>query len=75
METIIKKENGKYFVEIPDKLLSKLDINNKEVNIDIEDGKLVLSSKLNDNKELSLSERLDYYSKKNLIKKYDWGKI
>lgn len=70
----IEKINNKFFVELPDEVIKALNIkSNDDLQVLIKDDKIVLEDK--ENSEMSLEDRLDYYSSKNLIKKYDWGKV
>jgi len=61
------------FLEIPESILNDLDISlNDEVSIRIENGNIVITK---EEKELTVEDRLNIYSSKNLIKKYDWGEV
>ncbi len=74
MKAKIEKINNKFFVELPDEVIKALNIkSNDDLQVLIKDNKIVLEDK--ENSEMSLEDRLDYYSSKNLIKKYDWGKV
>lgn len=73
IKTKLERINNKLFLEIPESILNDLDISlNDEVSIRIENGNIVISK---EEKELTVEDRLNIYSSKNLIKKYDWGKV
>jgi antitoxin component of MazEF toxin-antitoxin module len=73
IKTKLERINNKLFLEIPESILNDLDISlNDEVSIRIENGNIVITK---EEKELTVEDRLNIYSSKNLIKKYDWGKV
>ncbi|HQC83709.1 MAG TPA: hypothetical protein PLB45_02410 [Bacilli bacterium] len=73
IKTKLERINNKLFLEIPESILNDLDISlNDEVSIRIENGNIVITK---EEKELTVEDRLNIYSSKNLIKKYDWGEV
>jgi len=73
IKTKLERINNKLFLEIPESILNDLDISlNDEVSIRIENGNIVITK---EEKELTVEDRLNIYSSKNLLKKYDWGKV
>jgi len=67
MELLIKKIDDKLYLELPESFSKKEDL-----NIKIETNRIVVEKK---NKETTIEERLEDYSSKNFIKKYDWGNV